>query len=659
MFKRLISSGLLIGLSLAATATVAAPKSVEEFLARDDFEQLALSTDGKHLAATVPLGDRTAMVMIRLSDMQRVGAVQHGRDQHVYDVHWVGPDRLIYSLGEKAADSDILETRGELFAVNADGSGVDLLIGERAGVDRISASNIRARQPELVFARLIDTLRTDPDTVLISTYKRDGSQAAFTKVERMNVRNGKRVVVAQAPVRRADFVVDHAGKVRFARGEDVDNLSRLYYRAGEKDEWALINDEARSGLAVSAIGFSADNRTAYLWSQQAEGPDAIFAFDVESHQQTLLLRDDNSDPFDVLYSPKDGAPYGVIYMDGLPRAEYFDAKGEAARLHRSLQSSFGSQVVMLGRLSDGQQTGLLVVSGDRNPGDFYLFDHANKKAAFLLARNARLDPEELANVKPVNLAARDGLALHGYLTLPPGSDGKNLPMIVNPHGGPYNEADTWSFDPTVQLLASRGYAVLQINFRGSGNHGRSFVRAGYRQWGATMQDDLTDATRWAVEQGIGDPARVCIYGASYGGYAALMGAAKEPNLYRCAVGHVGVYDLKLMHGEGDIASKRWGRNYLRDILGRDNLELVSPNRLADRIAAPVMLTAGGADERAPAIHTELMRKALSALGKPVEMKIYPGEGHGFTVHENSVDFHTRLLDFLARYNPTSVNAVVQ
>jgi dipeptidyl aminopeptidase/acylaminoacyl peptidase len=222
-------------------------------------------------------------------------------------------------------------------------------------------------------------------------------------------------------------------------------------------------------------------------------------------------------------------------------------------------------------------------------------------------------------------------------------------MVVNPHGGPMGIADVWGFDRDVQLMASRGYAVMRVNFRGSGNHGRQFERAGYRQWGGLMQDDLTDATRWAITQGIADPGRICIYGASYGGYAALMGAVKEPDLYRCAAGHVGVYDLNMMYGQGDIASSRMGRRFLVDILGREGLDAASPALQAERIRIPVLLTAGDDDERAPEQHTERMRDALQRLGKPVETKIYEGEGHGFTLLDNAIDFQKRLLDFLGRH----------
>ena len=256
----------------------------------------------------------------------------------------------------------------------------------------------------------------------------------------------------------------------------------------------------------------------------------------------------------------------------------------------------------------------------------------------------------MAEMRPVTLKARDGLPLHGYLTVPKGSDGKGLPLVVMPHGGPYGIADVWGFDAQVQMLAAAGYGVLQVNFRGSAFRGRDFAAAGARQWGRAMQDDITDATRWAVQQGIADAERICIFGGSYGGYAALMGVAREPTLYQCAVGYIGVYDLPLMYGQGDVRDERTGMAFLRDWVGaRDGLASVSPVHLADRIQVPVFLAAGGEDERAPIEHSRRMERALRQAGVPVETLYYDTEGHGFYVDAHRVEFNERLLAFLSRH----------
>lgn len=267
-----------------------------------------------------------------------------------------------------------------------------------------------------------------------------------------------------------------------------------------------------------------------------------------------------------------------------------------------------------------------------------------------MSRGKWFDPARQPATEAIVLNARDGTPLHGYLTRPRGADpAVPLPMVVMPHGGPFGISDTGWFDDDTQLLAEAGYAVLQINYRGSGGYGRAFQHAGAREWGGRMQQDLTDATRWAIEHKVAIADRICLYGASYGGYAALMGVATEPDLYRCAVGYAGVYDLVKMHR--DVANYGGGNLTWADqwIGPRDRLDAVSPTRLAACIKAPVFLAAGGADRRAPIEHSERMEKALTAAGVPVETLYYPREGHGFYTEAHRREFYVRLLAFLSRH----------
>jgi dipeptidyl aminopeptidase/acylaminoacyl peptidase len=266
----------------------------------------------------------------------------------------------------------------------------------------------------------------------------------------------------------------------------------------------------------------------------------------------------------------------------------------------------------------------------------------------LLGTRPWIDPTKGGERRPISLTARDGLALKGYLTIPAGTNAKNLPLVILPHGGPFGISDNWEYDDDSQILAMAGYAVLQVNYRGSGGRGHAFEQAGGREWGGKMQDDLTDATQWAIHEGIADANRICIYGASYGAYAALMGVAKEPALYRCAVGYVGIYDLPMRYKDLGSESKRYG-NWSSDWMGEpETLATESPNLMADRIKVPVFLAAGGEDETAPIEHSKMMEKALRAANVPVETLYFPTEGHGFYVEAHRQAFYTQLLAFLGR-----------
>lgn len=398
------------------------------------------------------------------------------------------------------------------------------------------------------------------------------------------------------------------------------------------------------------MAFNADDSVAYLDADQPTGPGAVMEFDIRTRQQSIAARNVKVDPWGLHYRADGRTPFAVRYRDGEPHPHFLVENAPEARLLKSLQKSFPGQVVeYTGFTRDGNMA-LVYVYSDRNPGDFYLFDIGKKEAVHLASRRDWVDPDRMSAMRPISVKARDGRMLHGFLTVPAGSDGKNMPLIVNPHGGPFGIVDVWGFDSESQLLASRGYALLQINFRGSGNYGREHLRAGYRQWGGKMQDDLTDATNWAIEQGIADKDRVCIYGASYGAYASPMGAARDTDLYRCAAGYVGVYDLPLMYQKGDVRDSRTGSNFLRETLGGDAAQQAkaSPTRLAARIKVPVFLAAGGIDDRAPLKHSELMRDALTAAGNKPEWLVFADEGHGFENDAHRVEYYTQLLAFFDR-----------
>lgn len=632
-----------------ASAAVAHPVDVGRYVRADTFNEIKLSPNGDYYAATVPLddGERTGLVITHRESHTVSGTFMLGKNTHVDEFHWVNAERVVLSISQKFGALDEPMGTGELYAINADGSQVELLVGQRVRGPELG-TRVSRKKAEMVAARLVDDLPGNDREVIIAVSTFDADP--FTRAERMDVYSGRRHEMARAPVLRADFVTDNRGQVRFAVGADTDNAQRMYYRAGASAEWQLLNDEDQTGLRQLPLGFSADDKIAYIEVEHHSGPNSIVAFNVADQSRKQVLRDDNSDPDRILYDSTNAIPVGALLRDGKPRTAFFDDGSGEARLYRSLEAAFGKQPVLITPQTADGRIALVRTWNDRNPGDFYLFDRQAKTADLLLSRAQWFDPRQMASTRPIELKARDGLPLHGYLTLPAGSDGKSEPMVVLPHGGPFGVRDTWDFDGEVQLLAEAGYAVLRLNFRGSAGYGKAFADAGARQWGRAMQDDLTDATRWAIEQGIADSERICIYGGSYGAYAALMGVAREPTLYRCAVGYVGVYDLPTMHTDGDIQQRGSGETFLNEWIGeRDKLDAVSPNNLADRIEVPVFLAAGGEDERAPIEHSEMMERALRSAGVPVETLYYDTEGHGFYLQEHRREYYTRLLAFLSRH----------
>lgn len=633
-------------LATLALPCAAAPLDPTPFVRTDNFETIKISPDGQYLAATVQTEDRRTLAILRTSDKKVTAGINLGRNMDVLDYWWVNPERVVASVAQKIGSLDEPAPTGELVAINVDGSRSELLIGQRA-YSQGAGTNIRGKKGDKVAASMLDPLPDDDKHVLVVV--EPFVEEPLRRVLKMNVYNGRRETITTSPVRNATFLTDNRSQVRFANGHDVDAVAQLWYRASDDAKWERFEHLGEGELIQHPVGFSADDRFVYLLVERAEGPDVLVEHELASAKRRVVLEDDNVDPAAVLYRANTREPVGVEFHDGLRRAAFLDGKSPEARLHRSLSAAFAGNVVQITSMSADGGLALVFASSDRNPGDYYLFDTRAKKADYLLSRRDWLDPEAMAEVRPVKLEARDGLALHGLLTLPPGRGEKSLPMVVVPHGGPFFVHDVWGFNPELQLLASAGYAVLQVDFRGSSNYGRAFMEAGQREWGRKMQDDVTDATRWAIAQGIADPRRICIHGASYGAYAALMGAAREPDLYRCASGYVGVYEPALMHEYGDIQERKSGEAYLREWVGDPaKLSEVSVVALADRIKVPVLLAAGGEDERAPIVHSKKMEKALRQAGVKVETRYYDTEGHGFYTLPHRQEYYTQLLGFLAR-----------
>lgn len=638
-------SAVLLLLPVAVIAQTVKPHEIEDFIREDKFRSVTVSPKGTYIAVTVPVEDKTVLIVLKQGEPQPVTRVDvAGKKSHIVDVIWASDQRLIYSVAVK---DQLIETpirTGEMWAIDADGKKPKQLAGWKRDNALIVGRAGGEAAKESVAMDIINSLPEDDENVIAAVF-RNGSD--YTTVERVNVYSGTRVRQSQAPIINARMMTDNRGIARFASGFKKDRLRKLYYRKSEDDNWELMNDEDVTDKAVYPIGFSADDSVAYLVANEKNGPDSVIAYDTATGTSKTVVRDALADPTGTINAVGKHHIIGVYYAGQTPRYEYFAPDSPEAKAHRALQKAFPGQLVLVGADATEKKEVLIYVHGDRDPGGYYVMNLDTRKVSPMMFAADWLDPQRLSPMREVVFQARDGRKIPALLTLPQGSDGKNLPLVVHPHGGPFGINDEWGFDTGVQVLASHGYAVLQVNYRGSSGYGREHQFAGYKQWGLTMQDDLTDATRWAIAQGIADRSRICIFGASYGGYAALMGVAKEPDLYKCAVGQVGVYDLGRVKSEDSLGND-YARRFFEQTMNDGDLMLVSPNRLASKITVPVFLSAGHEDETAPVEHTEMMEAALKAAGVPVETLYFKTEGHGIYKREHRREFYGKLLMFLQK-----------
>lgn len=615
------------------------------------YDKVQISPGGRYLAATTVVDGKPLLALVDLVKQSGV-MIKPREGNQVIDLWWVNDQRVLYTEGTKLAGWDRPFSTGEIFGVNADGGGTELLFGYRASPD-IKASLIQQRQPERASGTIIDTLRDDPNHVLIGVTPWDsGAEGDYTRVYLMDVRNGSKHQVATAPVRNAEFVSDHHGVVRFAIGWDSHAYVQVHYREGEGKPWTLLFQGSSQKDVPVPRAFNRDDSVVYMSCDAPGKASALCAWDVATQAlRPPVWSSDAAGIADLVYSLDRKDVIGVYSMPAMPTVEAFVRDSDAMKAIATMMHALPGENVRIVSSTDDGSKAVVLASSDMDPGTFYLWDAATGKAAALLQRAPWIKPAAMASKQAVEFKARDGLLLHGYLSTPPGKEqARHLPLVLYVHGGPFGIRDEWEYDPYVQALATHGYAVLQVNYRGSSGYGSGFIRAGYGEWGGKMQDDLTDATQWAIAQGIADAGRVCIFGGSYGGYAALEGAVKEPDLYRCAIGYVGVYDLGLMYSAGDTSETLTGKSFLRYALGADPAVLAarSPlNQLAS-LKASVMLIVGGQDTRVPPQHGESLHTALQKRGVAHEWIYKADEGHGFYNEKNVTELFERVTQFLDR-----------
>lgn len=631
---------------------------IEEFVKHAQYSATKISPDGRFLALTVQQDETMSLAVLRLEDMQVIRVTSLTNNESIGSFYWVGPNRLMYTSAKNYGTYASPFGTGEWYAMDSDGSRPRTLVS-------YSAQSLQGRDKVVHFNErysMLDPLPDDESSAIMTI--NDASPGGRNEVVSIDTVTGRRRVLARAPREDCQLILDAGREPRFANcyqdkapDGSYEKHSELY-RRDDEGNWTLLSKSQDKGRQVNVIGTGVDGRI-YALSDDGKGPAAFGLLDPATDGFRTLYQDPVATPSGLLMASDDRTVLGVVTMAGDPRVELVDRQHPDAKVYAALSSAFpGKLVDFTSATRDGKKV-VVSVRSATDPGQLYLYDRDSGSVRFLMKNRPGLDPARMAEVRAFSFRTRDGVTEYGYLTIPRGG-AKGLPTIINPHGGPIGVRDDWGFNPEAQMLANRGYLVVQLNFRGSGGYGQAFEDSGHGEWGEKMQDDLTDVTRWVVEQGYADPNRICIYGGSYGGYASLMGVAREPALYKCAVGYVGVYDLEMMYTKGDVPERESGRRYLRRTIGEDKAELQrrSPVTLAGRITAPVFLAAGLKDVRAPHEHTEAMRDALRAAGHPAEVVILqPNEMHGFYGEEANLNLYTKMLAFFDKYIGDGAKAV--
>jgi dipeptidyl aminopeptidase/acylaminoacyl peptidase len=607
--------------------------SAADFAALPVVEKPLLSPDGHQIVARQVKDGITALVVFNADHPDSPGLPIPIGKTEVSSLTWAGNHRLLLT----AVVKQHLETQ-------------EISVLRLLAID-VPSGESRVLDPKSRGLYAGDVLYADPTGAWALVASQD-DVLSYPSVKRVDLATGVATLVEKAKDGVWDWYADDGGILR-AGVAYADRRWTVWYRDKPEEKLRAIRGkfDKDDDSAVDKFIFRGDQ--SWILTNERTGRFALYKYDTKAGAiGAPIFEHPQVDVDDVLYDRATGKVKAVEYEDDRAHLEWLDA--DLKTLQERIDRALPNAVNVLADWSDDQKRVLVFSYSGSNPGIYFLLDRSTSRMSPVLDPYPRIDPASLAEVTPVSYQARDGVSIPAYLTLPRHHDAKALPLVIMPHGGPFNR-DHWEYDPMVQFLANRGYAVFQPEFRGSTGYGKTFVEKGYGEWGRKMQDDLDDGVDWLAKSGRIDPKRVCIVGGSYGGYAAMWGAIRNPGRYRCAASIAGVSDLPslLRHDRSLFSATRYYREWRSHVGGVGNVDLktISPLNFASQMKVPLLIAHGEQDERVPVNQSHQMVAALSKAGAPVTSIFYAKDGHGFDNAADLEDWLRRLEAFLAKYNP--------
>jgi dipeptidyl aminopeptidase/acylaminoacyl peptidase len=624
----------LVAAAQARAAEPVTPKIPINFLsALPLVKSPKLSPDGSLIAAQATIRGEPKIVLFNADNPTGKWRAIPLEKANVSGLTWAGNKKLLLTLRSIGYLTGGYELPLLRLVV------VDVATGQSQQVDKKSRGLSGA-----------DILYTDPTSSWALISSQDYADKS-PSVKRVDLATGEAKIVEKSHEGVWDWYVDEKGVVRAGVAYDEDSWT-VWYRDKEGEKLRAVRGkfDKNDNSTIDSFIFRGDN--SWIVTNGRTGRFGLYNYDVKTGQiGSAIFEHPQVDIDTVHFDTVTGTVTGVEYEDDRPRVAWLDPdmKKVQAAIDKALPNETNNTIGW----SDDDNRVLVWSGGASDPGRYYLFDRKSSQLRQLVDPYPQINPADLAETKFVRYQARDGLTLNAYLTLPSGREPKGLPLVVVPHGGPFAR-DHWDYNPLVQFLANRGYAVLQPQFRGSTGFGRDLVVRAYGEWGRKMQDDLDDGVDWLARQGQVDAKRVCIIGGSYGGYAAMWAAARNPERYRCAASMAGVSDVPAMlrYDKRAFSAERYYREWRSRIIGEDNdLKAVSPINFADKIKVPMLIAHGEDDDNVPAKQSHEMVEALQKANANVTSVFYEDEGHGFSDPADYEDWLQRLDQFLAKYNP--------
>ncbi|MDA3860567.1 MAG: S9 family peptidase [Melioribacteraceae bacterium] len=583
---------------------------------------LKLSPSGNKIAHLKSWNNRLNVFVKNFSNNTEI-QITHEKDASVESFFWISETKVLYLIDKYSNDNKAL------ICVSLDGT-----------------NNKELTDSKNFTTYVINVLPEFEDEIIIQTNERD--QTVFD-VYRLNLLSGKKIVIGKNPGNVTHWLTDNNGKLRISvKSDGVNNV--IQYRKTERENFKEVKT-VNFTTQFYPVLFTKNNKNLYVLSNEGSNRTALIEYDVHRNYETKVLYEHPEvDVEYIYYSEKKQEVTGVSYLTWKREFTFWDE--DRAEIQKNLERQIPNMELNKVSTNKNEDKLLIKASSDKSYGTYYLYDVTKDTLIKISEISPWLNDYQFSDMKPIRFKSRDGLTINGYLTLPQMEITENLPAVILPHGGPWYR-DKWSFNKKVQFLANRGYAVLQINFRGSVGYGKNFWQAGFKEWGGAIQNDITDGTNWLIKQGIIDKNRIAIMGSSFGGFSVLEGVSKNPNLYQCGISQAGITDLFAFL---ETIPPTWSpfRAMLYEMIGNPvedekMIESQSPLFNVDKIKVPLFIAHGANDSKVKKTDVDLFIEKLNENGVKVKYLLKDNEGHGFKKEENRIEYYKEVESFLAKY----------
>ena len=649
MKKYILTIILLLNFNASADLGVS-EDFVERFSSLPSYTNVKISPDGRMISVLTKMpDDKKGLSIFDAESLSLINTITLTKEEEIASYSWVNNERLLIQIGYY--DSWGRGSIGEYFAINYDSKKPAYVFGMRA-----RTSGARSKVVDKFSYGYVENILEDDNKHVLLSVSGFGKQnnGGFADAIRLNVYNGQQKRLGKSPLAGGQFVSDRSGTPRFAVGSDIDNNTVTMYRASKKDDWEVLSKTPYGEGEIYPVNISKDDSTIHIIDSTETSTYQLKEINTKTGETNVVFHHPAYDAYPQIIDDK---VLGATINPGYARAYWFENDDplqnsimQAVQAFNGNLEVFDTKEIGLVDLSKNRDKLIIAVGDSASSSKYYLYDLEKNQVKYLLTMWPEIDDQGLEHEVPFNFINSDGVKIHGYYTPAKNQqEDQSAPMIVIPHGGPHAR-DSWGFDPDTHIFSQAGYAVLKVNFRGSTGYGKEFTQMGFGEWGGDTQQDIIEATEWAINQGIANPERIGIYGGSFGGYSAAMAPMLRPDLYKSSVAYIGVFDLEMLYDEGDIKTIKWGGKYLDKTLGQDpaKIKAMSPVQQAHKLKAPIIIVSGKEDQRAPIEHAYALADALEKAGKEHELIIVEKEGHGFRKPENRLMLYKKMLEHFNR-----------